>query len=286
MPVTGVPAHRAVRTFANIEAQSVARTPKILVLRGQDGVGSMATQMLARRGWRVSVHVPIPNALPIITGLSRSYVDKDTRRAQYVKETEDLVRSWGAEEVLFEHQDEDDPKGCDGVVKLMERLMEEGEEFSGILDTIGGKDIWDAGEALLSSHKYGGNGQFTTLVGDVPQRVIPSASDLFKTGVRSSKTHGTSSTLGSRRQSVDSFASLSKKNKTKVTYAWVIINQDLDWYGEDVAGSLRSAVRGTVQGGMRPHVAEERVVPFEMTPKAFVGDALNNGGTIVVRVVG
>jgi len=54
-----------------------------------------------------------------------------------------------------------------------------------------------------------------------------------------------------------------------------------------VAGSLRSAIRSAVvEGGTRPHVAEEQVVPFEMTPKAFVGDALNNGGTIVVRVVG
>src|ERR1700689_961203 len=50
LPLAGGPAHRAVRTFASVEA-GASSTPRALVLRGHDGAGAMAVQMLARRGW-------------------------------------------------------------------------------------------------------------------------------------------------------------------------------------------------------------------------------------------
>jgi len=168
-------------------------------------------------------------------------------------------------------------------------LMEANEEFDGVLDTVGGKEIWDAGEALLSCHTGAGKAQFTTLVGDTPERIVPNTSDLFKAGVRSTKTHGTGSSAGSRRHSTDGVISEGRKNKAKakVGYAWVIINQDVDWQGEDIADSLRAVIReAAVQEGVRPLVVGDKIVPFEKTPEVFVGGVLGSGGTAVVKVVG
>jgi hypothetical protein len=166
--------------------------------------------------------------------------------------------------------------------------MEAEEEFDGVLDTVGGKEIWDAGEALLACRSGGGESQFTTLIGDAPDRIVPTTSDLFKAGVRSTKKHGTGSSAVNRRYSTDSGMSDGRKNKTKakVGYAWIIINQDVDWQGEDIADSLRAVIRGAaVDGGVRPLVVGDKIVPFEKTPNVFVGGLLDSGGTVVVNVV-
>jgi NADPH:quinone reductase-like Zn-dependent oxidoreductase len=286
LPLAGVPAHRAVRTFASVEA-GASSAPRALVLRGHDGAGAMAVQMLARRGWRVSVHVPVPAYLPVIPGISRSYIDDESRRIEYLDHTEEMIRSWGADEVLFVRQHDDDVEGRDGAVKLMGRMMEVGEEFDGVLDTIGGKEIWDAGEALLGCNRGGEECQFTTLFGDAPDRIVPSTSDLFKVGVRSTKKHGTGSSAMSRRYSTESVVGDGRKGKikAKVGYAWVIINQDVDWQGEDIADSLRAVIRwAAVEEGIRPAVVGDKIVPFEQTPEAFVGGLLGGGGTVVVKV--
>ena len=134
----------------------------------------------------------------------------------------------------------------------------------------------------------GGEAQFTTLVGDAPERVVPSASDLFKSGVRSTKAHGTGSSAGMRRHSIDTINDSRKsKAKGKVGYAWVIINQDVDWQGEDIADSLRTVIReAAMQRGVRPLVRGDKIVPFEKTPEVFIGGVLGSGGTAVVKVVG
>jgi hypothetical protein len=243
--------------------------------------------MLARRGWRVSVHVPVPTLLPVIQGISRSYIDNESRRIEYLDHTEDVIRSWGAEEVLLVSQHDEDTEGRDGAVRLMERMAEAGEEFDAVLDTIGGKGIWDAGEALLACSSSGGECQFTTLVGDAPDRIVPSTSDLFKAGVRSTKKHGAGSSAVSRRYSTESVVIDGRKSKTKakVGYAWVIINQDVDWQGEDIADSLRAVIRvAAVEEGVRPLIVRDRIVPFERTPEVFIGGLLGSGGTVVVKV--
>jgi len=287
LPLTGVPAHRAVGTFTSVEAEANS-APRALVLSGHDGAGAMAVQMLARRGWRVSVHVPVPTRIPIIRGVSRSYIEGDSQRMQYLHDTEEVIRSWGAEEVLFVRQHDDDAEGRVGAIELMKRLIEAEEEFDGVLDTVGGKEVWDAGEALLSCHMGGGEAQFTTLVGDTPERIVPSTSDLFKAGVRSTKAHGTGSSAGIRRHSTDVFSDSRKsKAKAKVGYAWVIINQDVDWQGEDIADSLRVVIReAAMQHGVKPLVGGDKIIPFEKTPEVFIGGVLGSGGTVVVRVVG
>jgi len=67
----------------------------------------------------------------------------------------------------------------------------------------------------------------------------------------------------------------------------VVINQDVDWQGQDIADSLRAVIREAgVQEGVRPLVVGDKIVPFEKTPEVFVGGVLGNGGTAVVKVVG
>lgn len=249
----------------------------------------MAVQMLSRRGWRVSVYVPVPARLPTMAGPGPSHVSEDSKRTEYLNETGEAIRAWGAEEVLFVRQHDDDPEGRDGAVRLMQRLLEEGEEFDGILDTIGGKDIWYTGEALLAGHGRSSEVQFTTLMGDTPERIIPSTGDLFKSGVRSTKKHGSSGPGANRRLSVDSLAidGRKTKGKGKVRYAWVIVNQGVDWEGEDIAESLRIVIRAAVsQDGVRPRVVDDKIVPFEKAPEVFVGGHLCGGGSFVVKVAG
>lgn len=205
--------------------------------------------MLARRGWSVYAHAPKPSS------------DEKKRK----KEIEGRVRAWGAEAVVFDD-------GAPGAaVRIMEGLMEDGEEFNVVLDTVGGRDVWEAGERLLRS---GDGGIFTTLVGDTPERAIPSVGDNFKAGLRSLK-------LGNRRVGEKSYA-----RRGKVGYVWVSVAQDVDWEGEDVRDSLRAVLGLALDGGVRPRVGS--AVPFEKAPEAFFKDGrekLRDGGTVVVSIV-
>ena len=66
LPLCGVSAHRAIRTFSDVLAPPVNRKPsddqrpdvRALVLRGHDGAGALAVQMLGKRGVRICVQVP------------------------------------------------------------------------------------------------------------------------------------------------------------------------------------------------------------------------------------
>ncbi|KAF9042540.1 hypothetical protein BDZ89DRAFT_1203082, partial [Hymenopellis radicata] len=148
LPLCGVSAYRAVRTFAVAFGTSVTplgdgavrrftndhepgqMSRRALVLRGHDGIGGMAVQMLAERGWRVCVHAPMP-----------AVKDED----EYMRDIEDRVREWGGEEVVF-----DDGEARGAVVRVIERLMGDGDTFDAILDTVGGKDIWEVSQKLLN----------------------------------------------------------------------------------------------------------------------------------------
>lgn len=300
----------------------------------------------------------------------------------YMDSVERRVRRWGAEEVVFDdggegygngygvasatgERGEDNVEDLEGegvsaIVRVIERLIGDGDVFDAVLDTVGGKEIWEVSERLLRNRKRStevggvevggvsldrqnsvtsttgpvtprlglkrglslkrnkkdgndvqgpnsnsntkdttgtdtGMGQFTTLVGDTPNRPIPTASDHFKAGLRSMKnthTH-TQKTQDSTTRQDD----VSGSRKGRVGYAWVSIAQDIDWEGEDVRDSL-GAVLAIVGGeGVRPWVGEDaninadtsgsgRVVPFERTPYVFVADGpLGHGGTAVVKLV-
>ncbi|KAI6046480.1 hypothetical protein EDC04DRAFT_2557809, partial [Pisolithus marmoratus] len=140
LPLSGVPAYRAVRTFPQVFgsigvthrqtlAQSTLRPlispvsgddffpagqsdlpatrqvrdsrPRALVLRGHDGPGALAVQILVREGWCVWAHVPVPFALPgsllEVTGELRGEEEEKEleRRRAVLRRIEKRLRGWG-----------------------------------------------------------------------------------------------------------------------------------------------------------------------------------------------
>lgn len=198
--------------------------------------------------------------------------------------------------------------------------------FDAIIDTIGGCEIWEAGRALLSLPVHDAaraniEGQFTTLVGDAPDRVVSTASDHFRAGVRALRIGNPKGTLkvhadAELSQATVKLARGKKDRKMKprpVNYAWVNVMSDVDWEGANVRDSLGAALAMAVEDGVRPAVGlvdfpdmpEKgkgkmkavfsggdgetlgKVVPFENTPQVFnVGGGLEYGGTVVSRIAG
>lgn len=264
------------------------RRRRAFVLRGHNGAGAMAVQMLVLRGWRVSVHVPFPPLLSEEAG------------ERYMAHMEERVRTLGGEEVIFD--DGGTESGDDGraaVVRVIDGLRVDGDVFDAVLDTIGGKVIREASERLLRScggvdgqsppgkSQKTGMGHFTTLVGDAPERTIPTAGDNFRAGLRSLK-FGDGSAGADREEGKGG----------KVGYAWVSVAQDVDWEGEDVGESIGAVLKLALEDGVRPWTATVReednedwtkknVVPFERTPNVFVDEGpLGYGGTVVIKIVG
>ncbi|KAF9526296.1 hypothetical protein CPB83DRAFT_908550 [Crepidotus variabilis] len=347
LPLCGLPAYRAVRTFqyafsspasglisprdtadydqALNQAHRSDRRPRALVLRGHDGAGAMAVQMLVKRGWRVSVHVPF-SCVP--ANASQALADT------FMHNVEDRAREWGADEVIFDDAEEggvgeedfvygggDGDDGRSAAVRVIETLREEGDVFDAVLDTVGGKEVREAGERLLRSSGNGpaspttstpggaksrrdGIGQFTTLVGDVPERAIPSAGDHFKANLRSLRlglndsTNGYAAPLSPTNYDDNGppSANLDPKGSSsqgKVGYAWVSVAHDVEWEGEDVGDTLGAVLRMAMDDGIKPLVEDAaggilgkpRVIPFESTPHVFVENGpLVDGGTVVVKI--
>ena len=325
LPLCGIPAYRAVRTliyaFSSLGEGGGMTSPiiaherkfgitggprmtatehpqdrrrRVLVLRGHDGVGAMAVQILAKRGWKVSVHVPFSASStndPAVTG-----TEHGDRLPGSIQER---ARDWGADEIIF---DEEVGDGIDdgriAAIRVIESLREDGDVFDAILDTVGGREVREAGERLLKSaggvtntpSVYGGFpepsmprarrgvGQFTTLVGDVPERPIPTTADLFRAGLRS---FGAES--GNRNDE-----GTADMRGNKVGYAWVSVAQDVDWEGEDIGETLSSVLRLALEERVRPVIgAPYRVVPFEQAPHVFVDRGpLGHGCNVVVKIAG
>ncbi|XP_006459773.1 hypothetical protein AGABI2DRAFT_202145 [Agaricus bisporus var. bisporus H97] len=384
LPLCGVPAYRAVRTFTyafssmrdNLSSGSIKRTPsertqhgpirsdsyghqnsaihggkiphlnlidhengrrrRALVLRGHDGIGAMALQMLVHRGWRVCVHVPFIASPPNVP-TAQAVADR------FMEEIEERIRNWGAEEVIFDDGEilgVDEGRGA--IVRVIDGLTKDGDAFDVVLDTIGGKEVREAAERLLrspgrrtgvddndvgrnrngKSGARGGMGQFTTIVGDNPERVIPSAGDMFRAGLRSLK-FGTGSAgvaaPSSDKGSSENVHLRNADNKgSKVGYAWINISQDLDYEGKDVGDTIGSLVELAMEYGIKPWVGAEyapvkrvgeenedlrsgevgitagsgfdhwegrRIVSFEKAPDIFIDSGpLNSGGTAVVKI--
>lgn len=244
------------------------RRRRALVLKGHDGVGAMAVQMFVLRGWRVCVHVPFIASPPNVPTTS-AIADR------FMEEVEDRIRSWGAEEVIFDDGEvvgEDEGRGA--IVRVIDGLREDGDVFDAVLDTVGGKEVREAAERLLRSpgRRAGsdesasgkkatarGMGQFTTVVGDSPERPIPSAGDLFRAGLRSLKFGGGGgggSSVGSMERGSSENVSLRNHDSKggKVGYAWVNISQDVDWEGKDVGETIGSVMELALKYGIKPWV--------------------------------
>ncbi|KAH9894116.1 hypothetical protein C8Q73DRAFT_647191 [Cubamyces lactineus] len=164
LPLCGVPAHRAIRTFVDVLSPPVNRSPsegskpevRALVLQGHDGAGALAVQMLGRRGVRVCVQVPESAAYdpaeepsrkasvdvvrPSLTQ-SPSKTKGKGKAGVYTKREmlEARLRAWGAEDI------------CVGEpLDVLRRLAEDGQSFDAVLDTVGGIAIWEASQRLLT----------------------------------------------------------------------------------------------------------------------------------------
>lgn len=264
----------------NLGDHENGRRRRALVLRGHDGVGAVAVQMLVLRGWRVCVHVPFIASPPNVPTTS-------TIADRFMEEVEERIRSWGAEEVIFDDGEVvggDEGRGA--IMRVMDGLREDGDVFDAVLDTVGGKEVREAAERLLRSpgRRVGsddstngkkvaarGMGQFTTVVGDNPERPIPSAGDLFRAGLRSLKFggggSGGSSVVSTEKGSSENVSLRNNDNKGgKVGYAWVNISQDVDWEGKGVGETIGSVMELALQYGIKPWVGTGYAIANGVNP--------------------
>lgn len=194
-----------------------------------------------------------------------------------------------------------------------------------ILDTIGGREIWDAGRLLLSRpvrdpSRQEVDAQFTTLVGDTPDRVVSTVGDNFRAGVRALRLGGAKDQHpfedSGYHEAVTNGHGKDKKAKAKprpVNYSWVNVVSDIDWEGSDVHDTLCAVLRMASSEGMKPVISPAdftsmrrrdkgkkrasvvvegideglagKVIPLESTPDVFLpGGGLEHGGTVVSRV--
>ncbi|KAG2345075.1 hypothetical protein BDR05DRAFT_147143 [Suillus weaverae] len=454
LPLSGVPAYRAVRTLAHITHALVkpdvaarrprgngrsreitsdtdeddfdivrsikhgsakkrldTTRPRILILRGHDGPGALALQMLVHAGWSVWVHVPVPFDLPGLPHESEEDLQDEgkkhtlAKRRVMLEQIEKRLREWGADEVLFvpiessSPAPRDDPSSSSpslhnpqsssssthsqnmspspfspsstsstlsspyspsthdhisstshphcalpapysytglpltpyqtektSATALFTYLTRTRVRFDAVIDTIGGREIWEAGRALLSLPVHDAarasiEGQFTTLVGDAPDRVVSTASDHFRAGVRALRIGNPKGASKVHDDAEFSPAAVrlargKKDRKMKprpVNYAWVNVMSDVDWEGADVRDSLGAALAMAVEEGVRPAVGladfpdmsekgkgktkavfsggdgetPGKIVSFENTSQVFVpGGGLEHGGTVVSRIAG
>ncbi|KAF9224372.1 hypothetical protein BS17DRAFT_732132 [Gyrodon lividus] len=219
------------------------------------------------------------------------------------------------------------PYDCEqsSTVSLILYLNRSRVRLDAILDTIGGREIWEAGRSLLSRavrdpSRQDVDAQFTTLIGDTPDRVVSTAGDNFRAGVRSlrigsPKDQHPFEDSGYHETVTHGHGKEKKKSKLKprpVNYSWVNVASDIDWEGSDVHDTLCAVLRMAASDGVKPVVApvdlpngahrdkgkrravfgveeelQGKVVPFEYTPDVFLpGGGLDHGGTIVSRIVG
>lgn len=293
LPICGVFAYRAVKTFdpstpnPAIPAPRGSRLRRILILDGHYGVGALSAQMLIRRGWKVIAHIS-PEAIS-------SNCDPALSSSPVFKSFEKRLKRWGVEEVCL-------GEATTVIAMLGERCKKQPEHvIDGVLDTIGGLDIWNAALQHILSHSPRSPGtepyqtgvdsmppQFTTLVGDDKERTIPSPHDHFKAGFRSMK----------------------RAMNAACGYAWISAAADIDGEGLDVRDALAGIIKwveGT-RGQVKPYIENQespistpveasietrftgstgRVVVFENAPQVFAEGAkrLMCGGNVVVKVV-
>ena len=305
VPLSGLPAHRAVRSFAEVIAtrKSKGGRARILILNAHDGAGAIALQMLAKK--KVNVCAQVPESAVREADESTEPSDEGSTAPSLTRRgrVEVRLRQWGAEEVVVGEP-----------LAVLEQLFEEERSFDGVLDTAGGVEIWEAAQRLLASYPSmscavsdaedaGDEGkkrksfvcpaQFTTLVGDMPSRAIPGANETIRLGLRSLKRAVSTSQAPARNGSSGTFGRKRSKVKRMVGYAWVSIAADVD-EGEDVRDSLAAVVEQVEGEKVKPWVGadedEDRVVTFERAPEAFRRDAygprgvLQDAGTCVVKI--
>ncbi len=298
LPLLGVPAYRAIQTYAATKSSLSSSSGTALVLRGQDGAGGLATLMLRAIGVNVIVQVE-----PSIVGLDASATatsgpfmlfspsdDKalGTSIPRRLQEVCARLRAWGVEGI------------CVGAPRDVLNSLDVDVDF--VLDTVGGREIWDAAHTLLArSTPSRGPAQFTTIVGDAGSgKAVPTTQDHWRAGVRSLKRAVTVNRGGGRQSPRGSPSPSSLLGTTHSTatartvgYAWVSCIADVDFEGGDVRDALAALLAMPALQhpppdalmGLGGEYGAGRVLPFERAPEAFGGAMLEGGGTAVIRVV-
>lgn len=159
--------------------------------------------------------------------------------------------------------------------------------FDFVLDTVGGKRIWDASRWVMRS-----GGQFTTLRGDNGDKTPCFEGSSLKSSMRSIRSAMLRSDSSSSQSSSRSPSTLPTEGRSGngstsgKGYEWVMPNAELDTEGEDVRDSLAAVATLAQQGSIRP-LFVSAAVPFEQTPEAFEKrDAwLMSGGVFVTRLI-
>lgn len=307
------------------------------MLNGHNGVGALLVQSLAAQGVRVSVQVPASRtlALPLlsasagdIAGRRSSLSQDDYSYDDHKSENEDaegIAESSNTHSIppstapsswaLTSSPDLEDLARLAGAsfVKRGEPLVVIAElgngAFDYVLDTIGGRRIWEASRWILKP-----GGQFTTIVGDrgsydpddhedggedtTPPPYEGSSLKSSMRSIRSAMRRSSSSSAGKENtdhasksasgSSNDSASSPTKRrNRAKgVRYEWVLPNAELDTEGEDVRDTLAAIADLAEQGRMVPW--PKRVIPFEQTPEAFIPNrgVFGKGGVVVSKLIG
>jgi hypothetical protein len=314
LPLLGVPAYRAIRTYTASKSP-LSSGGTALILRGQDGAGGLATLLLRAIGVNVIVQVD-PFAVgydATATAPAQPYMlfsasdDKalGTGTPRRLQEVCARLRAWGVEGI------------CVGAPLPVIHALDVDIDF--VLDTIGGREIWYGARDLLARGTTSrGPAQFTTIIGDAGSgKAVPTAQDHWRAGVRSLGRAMTFS--GSSRSGRNSFLSLpvgrssSSKNRDRlpssmtpppaaprtaasirtVNYTWVPCDADVDFEGGDVRDALATLLESPALQNPSPDTllglggeyGAGRVLPFERAPEAFGGSVLEGGGTAVIRVI-
>jgi D-arabinose 1-dehydrogenase-like Zn-dependent alcohol dehydrogenase len=121
LPLCGVPTHRALRTLP-----SVSSGKKALVLNAHDGAGALLTQALAAQGVVVTAQIPLTP--------ETTEDDQETKNPSF----EEKVRLFGAQDVKIGEP-----------LVIIAALRD--AEFDYVLDTVGGKRIWEASRWIMRS---------------------------------------------------------------------------------------------------------------------------------------
>jgi hypothetical protein len=318
LPVLGVPAYRAIRSYTASKSPQSSGGGTALILRGQDGVGGLATLMLRAIGVNVIVQVdPSSVGYDATATPSQPYLlfsasdDKalGTGIPRRLQEVCARLRAWGVEGV------------CVGAPLPVIHALDVDVDF--VIDTVGGHEIWYAARNFLTRGTASrGPAQFTTIVGDAGSgKAVPTAQDHWRAGVRSIKramtinrssrsnsflslTGGRSSPgkkvrgrlPNSMEPAVSSRAASAPPIVTPprtVNYTWVPCVADVDFEGGDVRDALVTLLTmPALQNpspdallGLGGEYGAGRVLPFERAPEAFGGSMLEGAGTAVIRVV-
>lgn len=325
LPAVGVPAYRVLRTFERvIELRRVIGSEgnlarkRAFIIRGHDGVGAMVTQMLSKRGVDVTVFVP---GGVIDLGLrdgGEGEVDLNEDVEERMRIVEKRIRAWGSSDIVWGSATRGDGRDREEILEAIQRLSEDGEEFDMVLDTIGGRDVWVACKNIMGGGSGLAAAQFTTTVGDLLERVVPTAQDHFWAGLRSmglsrggsvkkvpagekvaaALVNGSPSIKGSVKSKGKDSLREKGKEKKEVGYAWVSVSADVDMEGEDISDTLNAVLRMVKDLGIRPWAGptdvdtyeetnneDKKVLPFENAPDLFSSRSLlRDGGTAVVKI--